>query len=118
MAKVSIFPTRFECRFSSSPLVSSVDFQSSPLVSSVDFQSSPPVSSVVFQAYGLANDIVRAIAVLDEMVESNVTPTKVDTSSPLETSVVYIFSTRNECNLTTSPLETSAFQHLPHSKRV
>jgi hypothetical protein len=29
-----------------------------------------------------------------------------------------MFSTRNECNLTSSPLETSVFWHVPHPKRV
>ncbi len=43
-----IFPTRFECSFSCSPLVSSVVYTSSPLVSSVVYTSSPLVSSVVF----------------------------------------------------------------------
>ncbi len=60
----TVFPTRFEFNFTSSPLVSSVVFTSSPLISSVVFASFPLVSSVVFPCSPLVSRVV-----LDTLIE-------------------------------------------------
>ncbi len=110
--QISIFSTRFECKFPSFPLVSSVTF--SPKKRFKPYIHPPIIPPMRWRPWNCTSQIWKNSFYWRQTWRKWAWNSGVFRQNRSE----IIFYTRNECGFISSTLASSVFSHLPHSFRV